>query len=80
MDIFDVDLSGKDLPNVRTYDVGNNKINITRHDPFGFWRISYQRGAVPSQLDGQYTSIEEARRAVEAYLAEKGRTGKEVTQ
>lgn len=68
------DVSGRDLPNIRSYDLGNNKLNIKRTDPYGFWVISFERGQVPASLKGQYTSIDDARKAVKTYLENKERT------
>lgn len=75
MHSFDLlDHSGdKDLANVRVYDLGNNKIRMTRTDPYGFVEISYERGQIPEHLKGNYTSFEEARRAVDAYLIDKAK-------
>lgn len=77
--MFDLlDQSGdKDLANVRSFDLGNNKIRMTREDPYGFVSISYERGQIPESLKGAYTSFEEARKAVESYLVTAAREYKE---
>ena len=41
---------------------------VRRYNPRGFWRVyAYQFGTVPSDLQGIYTSAEEAQRAIEAF-------------
>lgn len=77
-DFFDNDLSGRDLPNVRQYDLGNNKINIERHNPFGFWKLKLERGQLPEKYRGWYTSVDDARKAVLDYLHEKGKETKPI--
>jgi hypothetical protein len=58
----------KDLPNVREIPFLNNKARLKREDPFGFVYISYERGQVPEELKGSYTSFDEARKALGTYL------------
>lgn len=64
--------------NIRVMEVGKNKLYMKRIDPFGFVRINYERGELPKELDGQYTSFEEARKRIELYLQKKGREAVEV--
>lgn len=68
----------KDSPSTRSIDLGNNKINLTREDPYGFWRISFDRGAVPVSLSGSFTTLDKALGAAKTYMANKGK--KEVTE
>jgi hypothetical protein len=63
-----LDQSSKDIPNVRLYPVGNNVLRATRTDPYGFVSVSYERGQVPEELKGSYTSFEEARKAIVKYI------------
>jgi hypothetical protein len=70
--MFDFDPS-RDQPNQREYTVGNNKLRLRRQDPYGFWTVSYERGAAPDVLSGQYTSVSEAEKAIQSYLDSKGR-------
>lgn len=52
-----------------TYD---NKVNFISEDPYGFWRISLDRGAVSKELAAQrFTTYSEALKAAEKYYAEK---------
>lgn len=67
----DMPTEDRDLGRQRSIDLGNNKINITSSDPYGFWTISYQRGQVPESLQGNYTTHEMALKAVELYLRDK---------
>lgn len=70
VDYDDIDVNERLI----SIDLGNNKINMKRTDPYGFWTIGFDKGQVPEKLRGLYTSAEVARRAVTAYLDEKGRT------
>lgn len=60
-------------PNVRVLEVGKNKLYMKRTDPHGFIRINYERGELPQELDGQFTSFEEAKKRIDLYLQQKGR-------
>ena len=57
----------------RTIELENNVIHVRRSDPYGFWRCSYERGAIPQELKGSYTSYYEAEKAVLAWLEGKGK-------
>ena len=52
-----------------------NKLICTRTDPYGFWSISFERGAVPNELKGSYTTFNNAMRAIELWVE---RSNKEV--
>lgn len=64
----------KDIPRTRTIDITGNRINITRDDPFGFYTVHFEQGSLPEKLKGNYTSLNEAERAVKQYLSEKKRS------
>jgi hypothetical protein len=77
----ELDNSPRDLSKTRTLTLqGGNAINITSTDPFGFWYISWERGQLPEYLRGAYTSASEAEKAVNVYLAEKGKDVKQATK
>ena len=57
--------------NIRTIDLGTNKIFLKREDPFGFIRIYFERGEVPERLKGSFTEWVSARRVVDRYLLDK---------
>ncbi len=42
-------------------------INARQTDPFGFWSLSYQKGALPDALKGQFTTFEQAKNSVRDY-------------
>jgi len=69
-DSFDYEAADR----VRTIDTGNNKIILTRTDPYGFINIRFEKGLMPPELKGEYTTWNYAERDVEAYLARKGKT------
>jgi len=70
MDIFSEHFDPKrDQPKDRVVAVDNGAaFHIKQEDPFGFWRISREHGQIPASLDGQYTSYDKAKKAVDIYL------------
>ena len=57
---------------VRVTDIDNgNKITATSSDPHGFWTLKLNRGALPQAYQGQYTSHEEADKAIKQYLRDR---------
>jgi len=62
----------------RTYELdGGNKLYAERKNPFGFISLHYDKGPLPERLLGEYTSYDEADRAIQQYLHARNR---EVTQ
>lgn len=61
----------RDLPPRREVptDTGNKYI-IERRDPFGLWFVHMEKGQVPEQLKGAFTSVELARKAVDLYTSQ----------
>lgn len=51
----------------------DGKYNLTRLNPYGFIKISAERGQVPESLQGSYTTYDQAEVALRAYLGSKGR-------
>ena len=45
-----------------------NKIILKREDPFGFWYFHYERGPVPKQLTGAFTTVTLAERALTHFI------------
>lgn len=78
-DIFDQN-SDKDLAAVRTFQLDNNKVIVTKEDPYGFWSIKFEKGRIPSELSGQFTSFDIAEKAVLHYLKNKSKEVKEITK
>lgn len=64
----------RDLPTVREYELEYNKVYIVREDPFGLWKIKYDKGKLPEYLSGFYTSADRAERQLLRYLDEKNKT------
>ena len=75
MQDFDNTSEVKDLPNRREFLIWNNKYILERFDPYGFWNVHVQHGQIPKELKGNYTSPDEARRAITTYLSKKGKSG-----
>lgn len=51
-----------------------NKLHGKRKDPFGFVYLNFDKGQLPEELKGAYTSFSEAERAVKNYIAKTGKT------
>lgn len=67
-----VDFNGtEDLTNRRSVTIGDNKLNFTRTDPYGFWIISYEKGQLPRELTGVYTSFQNALKEAQSYIVKK---------
>lgn len=49
-----------------------NKIILKREDPFGFWYFHYERGPVPKQLQGAYTTVSLAERTLTHFIESTG--------
>jgi hypothetical protein len=78
-DILDQN-TDKDLASVRTFQLDNNKVIVTKEDPYGFWSIKFEKGRLPNDLSGHFTSFDHAEKAVQLWLARKDRDVKEVTK
>lgn len=77
MDLDDF-FGDKDLSNDRKFILDKNVLHVRKTDPYGLWHCAYERGQVPSELSGQFTSFDEAKKAVESYLKNRGKELKEV--
>lgn len=55
-----------------TIDLGKNKLHIAK-DPlhFGFWGLSLDRGALPTEFRGKYTDRRSAQQAADLYVRTK---------
>lgn len=67
------DNDGRQIDNVRVLDLGNNKIYFKYTDPYGFIQVNFDKGQMPENLRGSFTSLDTAKIAVENYLANKKR-------
>ena len=76
--IIDDFAGDKDLSNDRKFILDKNVLHVRKDDPYGFWTCAYEKGAVPVELSGQFTSFYEAKRAVETYLRRMNKEVKEV--
>lgn len=64
----------KDLSNERVVILEDGgKLHVKRHDPYGFWRINWDKGRLPAALDQQYTEFSYALKDIEKYLSEVNR-------
>jgi hypothetical protein len=64
--------------NKRTWTLpSGNKLHFERRDPYGFWSIHYDKGQVPAELKGNYTSYDQAAAAANRYITERAVEEKE---
>lgn len=71
-DAFSVDPK-KDMPTSRPMGVEAIDFVVKQRleDPYGFWWIGREKGQVPEELKGAYTSPDRAQEAVRVYLNKK---------
>ena len=75
LDDFGDPVGPYDYPPRREIDLGNgNKIYLKKTDPFGFFKFNLERGQLPSWIQGEYTSITEAEKALDKYLKDRDLT------
>lgn len=75
--------SDNDLSRHRTVELDNgNKVNLERRDPYGFIHVWLDRGQFPdkSDLNGVFTTWDQAYNAVQRYLADRNAAVSEVRQ
>jgi len=65
---YDKEHSGK----IRRIKMDNgNIVYIECEDPYGFWKISLEKGQLPERLKGSYTLFDQALRDVNLWLRDK---------
>lgn len=53
----------------KVYKLSNGqKVHFRRIEPYMFWKIAWEKGAVPDILKGQYITLESAKRAARIHL------------
>jgi hypothetical protein len=57
--------------NLRSIPVGKNILHAKRQDPYGFWTIHFERGEIPAELKGTFTSFPEAWKKIAVYLSKR---------
>jgi hypothetical protein len=71
MDVF-ADKPDKDMPRVRNTGMNlENDFVIKQGGPYGFWTVSREKGQVPDELSGLYTTPEYAKTAIKTHLEKK---------
>lgn len=64
----------KDAPRERHLKLWGNIVKFRCSDPYGFWKISLDKGNLPPKLKGEYTTYDEAVKAAKNYYEnEKGK-------
>lgn len=76
MDLDDF-FGDKDLSTDRKFVFDKNVLHVRRTDPYGFWHCQYEKGPIPDELKGSFTSFDEARKVIETYF---NRTKKEIKE
>jgi hypothetical protein len=61
----------RDLPTTRMTGLAENDFVIKQTDPYGFWKVSREKGQIPVDLAGMWTTPEKAKLAIATYLAKK---------
>lgn len=51
------------------------QFTIVSKDPYALWEIKNRTNKVPKQLEGLYTSVSEAQRAIDSYVTAKNFKG-----
>lgn len=62
---------------VETVELENgNKLHYTKHPRYGTWSVNFDKGGIPSVLEGQFQSLNDLKAKTEYYLSirEKNRT------
>lgn len=63
--------------NSETLELENgNKVHFTKHPRYGFWSVNFDKGGIPSILQGHWQSLTDLKAKVAYYLEhrEKNRT------
>lgn len=58
----------RDKPRVRELQLVNATLTFISDGPFGFWRITTNRGLLPARLRGTWLSFEDAKSAAVNYF------------
>ena len=65
----------EELKPIRSLTLDNgNTMYVKRFNPYGLWRVNYDKGSVPDVLSGEYTSFDEAMKDITRYLGSKNRS------
>ena len=64
MDLEFID-PNKDVPRVRVFDLGTNRVFAKQTDPYGFITLNYERNKIPAEFSGNYTTWRDAEAAIE---------------
>jgi hypothetical protein len=48
-----------------------NTVHFTSEDPYGFWRMTLDKGGLPAKYQGSYTTLAQAIQAAQAWITEK---------
>lgn len=65
--MFDFDVADESKVRVTEIDNGN-KITATLDDQYGFWTLKLNKGALPAEFKGSYTTHEQVDLAIKRYL------------
>lgn len=65
--MLDQDMTEIEDPRKRFFNHKNVTYTIKASDPYGFWTISVPKKVTPKAISGNYTSVEEAEKAIIVY-------------
>jgi hypothetical protein len=70
-DLYDDHVQENNMGRIRTIKTETCIITFKRTDPYGFWYISLDKGQLPENLRGAYSTFDKAFKDIDRYIAEK---------
>jgi hypothetical protein len=70
-DVLDEEYDKEHTGKFRRVKIENNTIHIRCEDPYGFWKVSLEKGNLPDYLKSSFTSFDQALRNVNIWLKTK---------
>ncbi len=70
-DVLDEEYDEEHMGKFRKIEIERNVVHIKCEDPYGFWKISLEKGQLPERLKGSYTTFDQALREVNRWLKDK---------
>lgn len=69
MDVF-TDVA-RDMPTTRKVGIADNDFVVKQkvEDQYGYWWVARERGQIPAELQGAYTTAHNATEAVKSYVS-----------
>lgn len=65
----DIDPSADPAEHNRYFELDDGLIiDAIKTNPYGFWHVKYKTGQRPKDLDGEYTSFDQLKKALQTYV------------